>query len=124
MTDVVSLIRKRDLSFRVFKYSFLTELFVWQNKNAVLFNKEDNFALMKLKLAAILFFSSLGEVLEMVYYHFINSLRASRCTKSETLSKFRTDEKLGILNQMFWSENEKMFYKRTTLPQTNCSRRT
>ena len=74
MTDVVSLIRKRDLSFRVFKYSFLTELFVWQNKNAVLFNKEDNFALMKLKLAAILFFSSLGEVLEMVYYHFINSL--------------------------------------------------
>ena len=79
---------------------------------------------MKLKPAAILFFSSPGEVLEMVYYHFINSLRASRCTKSETLSEFRTDEKLGILNQMFWSENEKMFYKRTTLPQTNCSRRT
>ena len=96
MTDVVSLIRKRDLSFRVFKYSFLTELFVWQNKNAVPFNKEDNFAHRKLKLAAILFFSSPGEVLEMVYYHFINSLRASRCTKSETLSEFRTDEKWGI----------------------------
>ena len=77
MTEVVSLIRKRDLSFRVFKYSFLTELFVWQNKNAVLFNKEDNFPLRKLKLAAILFFSSPGEVPEMVYYHFINSLGAS-----------------------------------------------
>ena len=98
MTNVVSLIQKRDLSFRVFKYSFLTELFVWQNKNAVLFNKEDNFALRKLKLAAILFFStsSPGEMLEMVYYHFINSLRASRCTKSEILSEFRTDEKWGI----------------------------
>ena len=63
----------------------------------MLFNKEDNFALRKFKLSAILFFSSPGdEVLEMVYYHFINSLRASRCTKSETLSEFRTDEKWGI----------------------------
>ena len=62
----------------------------------MLFNKEDNFALRKLKLAAILFFSSPGEVLEMVYYHFINSLTASRGTNSETVSEFRTDEKWGI----------------------------
>ena len=45
----------------------------------------------------------------MVYYHFINSLTASRRTKSETVFEFRTDEKWGYLNQMFWSENEKMF---------------
>ena len=62
----------------------------------MLFNKENNFALRKLKLAAILFFSSPGEVLEMVYYHFINSLTASRGIKSETVSEFRIDEKWGI----------------------------
>ena len=62
----------------------------------MLFNKENNFALRKLKLAAILFFSDPGEVLEMVYYHFINSLTASRGIKSETVSEFRIDEKWGI----------------------------
>ena len=31
LTDVARLIRKGHLSFRVFKYSFLTELFFWQN---------------------------------------------------------------------------------------------
>ena len=45
----------------------------------------------------------------MVDYNFINFLTASRGAKSETVSGFRTDEK--------WA-------KRTTLPQTNCSRRT
>ena len=49
-----------------------------------------------LKLAAILFFSSPGELLEMVYSRFINSLTASRGIKSETVSEFRTDEKWGI----------------------------
>ena len=48
-------IRKRDLSFRVFKYYFLTELFIWQNKISVLLNKEDNCAPKGNYLAAILF---------------------------------------------------------------------
>ena len=62
----------------------------------MLFSKEDNVALRKLKITAILFFSSPGEVLEMVYYHFINSLTASRGNKSETVSEFRKEEKWGI----------------------------
>ena len=60
----------------------------------MLFNKEDNF--VPRRLNAILFFTSPGEVLEMVYYQFINFLTASRGTKSETVSEFRTDEKWGI----------------------------